>query len=158
MLFFTFALLAVMVTVFASLTHAWFFVLAVMASSAGIFGSVWGLLDIGVARQVAAQRQWGRGTDTAWAAAAGGGRGGPRPGEAPVRRPATASPRPATAMAQGAVPALRQATPGAVTAPVPAARSAAARTAARGTGGSRPAVVGTRTSGAGGAARTPHHA
>ncbi|WP_051941320.1 hypothetical protein [Phaeacidiphilus oryzae] len=70
----SFTVLSLMVTVLAALTHAWFFLPAIAVSGAGVLGTVWGWLDIWVAHQIAAQRDWGSGTHTAWANAAGTGR------------------------------------------------------------------------------------
>jgi protein-S-isoprenylcysteine O-methyltransferase Ste14 len=70
MLTFSFTVLSLMVTVFASLTHAWFFIPALAVTAVCVLGTVWGLVDIWIARQIAAQRYWGSGTDTAWAHAA----------------------------------------------------------------------------------------
>jgi hypothetical protein len=69
-----FTVLSLMLTVLAALTGAWFFLPAIAVTGAGVLATVWGWLDIWVAHQIAAQRDWGSGTDTAWANAAGRGR------------------------------------------------------------------------------------
>jgi fatty acid desaturase len=71
MLAFSFTFVSLMVTLFALLAGAWaFFVPLVLVTSLGVLATVWGVLDISISRQIAAQRQWGSGTDTAWANAA----------------------------------------------------------------------------------------
>ncbi|MCD0483712.1 LMBR1 domain-containing protein [Streptacidiphilus sp. ASG 303] len=71
---FSFTLFCLMVTVLAALGHTWLFLPSLLVTAASVLASTWGLLDVWIARQVAAQRTWGSGTATAWAGAAGAGR------------------------------------------------------------------------------------
>ena len=84
-LFFAFTLVCAMVTVLASLARSWLIVPALMVTAVGVFASAWCLLEIGIARQVAAERTRGSSTATAWPTAAGVGR-------SPHRRPASRTP------------------------------------------------------------------
>jgi hypothetical protein len=71
---FAFTLVCVMVTILSSLARSWMFLPAVVMTALGVFTSTWCLLEIWIARQIAAQRTWGSGTAIAPSNAAGGGR------------------------------------------------------------------------------------
>jgi hypothetical protein len=72
---FAFTLVCLMVTVLASLARSWGVLPALLITAAGVLASTWCLLDIGIARQVAAQRQ-SPGSTTTRARAAGADRAG----------------------------------------------------------------------------------
>ncbi|WP_377272585.1 hypothetical protein [Peterkaempfera sp. SMS 1(5)a] len=71
---FAFTLVCLMVTVLASLAGGWILVPVLLVTAVAVLLSVWTALEIWIARQVAAQRDWGSGSTTAWAGAAGAGR------------------------------------------------------------------------------------
>ncbi|WP_055588685.1 hypothetical protein [Peterkaempfera griseoplana] len=71
---FAFTLVCVMVTVLASLGGTWILVPVLLLTAVSVLFCLWTVLEIWIARQVAAQRDWGSGTTTAWAGAAGAGR------------------------------------------------------------------------------------
>ncbi|MFJ6215912.1 hypothetical protein ACIQGZ_21640 [Streptomyces sp. NPDC092296] len=71
---FSFTLVSVMVTLLASLADGWLFVPAVLVTALGFFASTWCLLEIWIARQIAAQRVWSSDAHPAWTPQGGPGR------------------------------------------------------------------------------------
>jgi hypothetical protein len=55
-LYFSYTVVALTVAVLASIAHSPLLTPALLATALGVFGTAWGLLDIVISRQIAAQR------------------------------------------------------------------------------------------------------
>lgn len=58
-LFFSCTLISLIVATLASYARSWLLTPALMATALGVFGTAWGLLEILISRQIAAQRRRG---------------------------------------------------------------------------------------------------
>ncbi|AUG81379.1 hypothetical protein CFP65_6736 [Kitasatospora sp. MMS16-BH015] len=58
-LFFSCTVVALLVASMASLAHSTLLMPALLTTALGVFGTAWGLIDIVIARQIAAQRRRG---------------------------------------------------------------------------------------------------